>query len=82
MHTCCFLPAAPYTLTRHTRPHAAGLVCLEMYKVLLSKPVEAFRNTFANLALPLFAMAEPMPPKTIKYKVRAHKALRSCSVPD
>eukprot|EP00983_Pelagomonas_calceolata_P049786 1141666-Pelagomonas_calceolata.AAC.2 len=47
----------------------AGLVCLEIYKVLLEKPAESFRNTFANLALPLFAMAEPMPPKTIKYKV-------------
>jgi len=51
------------------RAHA-GLVCLELYKVVLAKPVESFRNTFANLALPLFAMAEPMPPKTVKYKVR------------
>jgi hypothetical protein len=42
---------------------ATGLVCLELYKVLLNKPVEAYRNTFANLALPLFAMAEPIPPK-------------------
>jgi ubiquitin-activating enzyme E1 len=38
-------------------------VCLELYKVLQGKPVEAYRNTFANLALPLFAMAEPIPPK-------------------
>ncbi|PNH00538.1 Ubiquitin-activating enzyme E1 2 [Tetrabaena socialis] len=44
------------------------MVCLELYKAVLpGKPIEAFRNTFANLALPLFAMAEPIPPKTTKY---------------
>lgn len=47
---------------------ATGLVCLELYKVVQSKPLEAYRNTFANLALPLFAMAEPVPPKEIKFK--------------
>ncbi|GFR51131.1 hypothetical protein Agub_g13484 [Astrephomene gubernaculifera] len=47
---------------------ATGMVCLELYKAVLpGKPLEAFRNTFANLALPLFAMAEPIPPKVIKY---------------
>ena len=46
----------------------AGLVGLELYKVLQSKKVEAYRNTFANLALPLFAMAEPVPPKTVKHE--------------
>lgn len=43
-------------------------MCLELYKVVQSKPLEAYRNTFANLALPLFAMAEPVPPKEIKFK--------------
>lgn len=47
---------------------ATGLVCLELYKVVQSKPVEAYRNTFANLALPLFAMAEPVPPKSFKFR--------------
>lgn len=50
-----------------TTAMATGLVCLELYKVLNEAPVEAYRNTFANLALPLFAMSEPMPPATLKY---------------
>ncbi|XP_062172373.1 ubiquitin-activating enzyme E1 1 isoform X2 [Alnus glutinosa] len=48
---------------------ATGLVCLELYKVLDGgHKVEAYRNTFANLALPLFSMAEPVPPKVIKHQ--------------
>jgi len=47
---------------------ATGFVALELYKVVAGdKPVEAYRNTFANLALPLFAMAEPVPPRTFKH---------------
>ncbi len=49
----------------------AGLVCLELLKVVQSKQVEAYRNTFANLALPLFAMAEPIAPKVHKLLVAA-----------
>lgn len=48
---------------------ATGLVCLELYKVLdVGHKVEDYRNTFANLALPLFSMAEPVPPKVIKHQ--------------
>ncbi|CAI9761300.1 unnamed protein product [Fraxinus pennsylvanica] len=48
---------------------ATGLVCLELYKVINGgHKLEDYRNTFANLALPLFSMAEPVPPKIIKYK--------------
>ncbi|KAF7048558.1 hypothetical protein CFC21_057304 [Triticum aestivum] len=48
---------------------ATGLVCLELYKVLAGgHKVEDYRNTFANLAIPLFSIAEPVPPKTIKHK--------------
>ncbi|XP_073034407.1 ubiquitin-activating enzyme E1 1-like isoform X2 [Primulina eburnea] len=48
---------------------ATGLVCLELYKVLDEHhKVEDYRNTFANLALPLFSMAEPVPPKVIKHQ--------------
>jgi ubiquitin-activating enzyme E1 len=45
------------------------MVCLEVYKVVSGdKKIEDYRNTFANLALPLFAMAEPIAPKEFKYK--------------
>ncbi|KAG0577875.1 hypothetical protein M758_5G180900 [Ceratodon purpureus] len=37
---------------------ATGLVCLELYKALWGQYVERYRNTYANLALPLFSMAE------------------------
>ncbi|XP_074581592.1 ubiquitin-activating enzyme E1 2-like isoform X1 [Curcuma longa] len=48
---------------------ATGLVCLELYKVLAGgHKLEDYRNTFANLALPLFSMAEPVPPKTMKHR--------------
>lgn len=42
----------------------AGLVCLELYKLVANKPLDAFRNAFANLALPLFTLSEPVPVKT------------------
>lgn len=47
---------------------ATGLVCLELYKILARNPnISACRNTFANLAVPLFSMAEPVPPKTVHH---------------
>jgi ubiquitin-activating enzyme E1 len=47
---------------------ATGLVCLEMYKVFNNAPLEKYRDSFANLALPLFAMAEPKPPASVEFK--------------
>ncbi|XP_058077035.1 ubiquitin-activating enzyme E1 2-like isoform X2 [Magnolia sinica] len=48
---------------------ATGLVCLELYKVLAGgHKLEDYRNTFANLALPLFSMAEPVQPKVMKHR--------------
>jgi len=50
-----------------TTAMATGLVCLELYKVILGHKVEKYRNTFVNLALPLLSMAEPLPPKITKH---------------
>lgn len=45
-----------------------GLVGLELYKAIQGKELEGYRNTFVNLALPLFAMAEPLPPKKFSHE--------------
>mmetsp|Transcript_2869 Transcript_2869/g.10148 ORF Transcript_2869/g.10148 Transcript_2869/m.10148 type:complete len:1131 (-) Transcript_2869:105-3497(-) len=42
-----------------------GLVSIELYKALAAAPLEAMRNSFGNLAINMFAMSEPMPPKKV-----------------
>eukprot|EP01121_Diplochlamys_sp_Union-15-3_P009370 TRINITY_DN2560_c0_g1_i1.p1 TRINITY_DN2560_c0_g1~~TRINITY_DN2560_c0_g1_i1.p1 ORF type:complete len:1039 (-),score=203.29 TRINITY_DN2560_c0_g1_i1:40-2991(-) len=45
-----------------TTSAVAGLVSIELVKVLNKDlPLEKFKNTFLNLALPLFALSEPAP---------------------
>jgi ubiquitin-activating enzyme E1 len=43
-----------------------GLVCLELYKLVQKKQVEAYRNTYVNLAISLFTWSEPQPPSYTK----------------
>lgn len=44
-----------------------GLACIELYKVIQNKPLEKYKNAFANLALPFIAFSEPIAPKKYKY---------------
>jgi ubiquitin-activating enzyme E1 len=55
-----------------TTAMVTGLVCLEFFKILLDKKADDFRNSYVNLALPLFAFSEPLAPdsKTCTLKDR------------
>jgi ubiquitin-activating enzyme E1 len=52
-----------------------GLVCLELVKLAEKRPLEAYRCTFVNLALPLFTATEPRPcaTKTVMIKGKEWK---------
>lgn len=58
-----------------TTAAVAGLVCVELYKVVDANgvpktPIERFKNTFLNLSMPFFSSAEPIaaPKKTYMNK--------------
>eukprot|EP01063_Lacrimia_lanifica_P036907 TRINITY_DN7442_c0_g1_i1.p1 TRINITY_DN7442_c0_g1~~TRINITY_DN7442_c0_g1_i1.p1 ORF type:complete len:1096 (+),score=453.90 TRINITY_DN7442_c0_g1_i1:48-3290(+) len=54
---------------------ATGFVCLELLKVLGNKELKDYRNTFSNLALPLFSQAEPAPCEKIVSGTRFDPAM-------
>jgi ubiquitin-activating enzyme E1 len=47
-----------------------GLVCLEIYKLVQTKPLESYQNTYVNLAIPLVSASEPLPPARTKSKLK------------
>lgn len=55
-------------------------MCLELYKVVQNAPIEKYRNTFANLALPLFAMSEPVDSKVYPFPVPSYLHLLGVAV--
>lgn len=42
-----------------TTAAVSGLVSIELIKVLQQRPLEAYKNAFLNLALPLLLLSEP-----------------------
>eukprot|EP01083_Nonionella_stella_P026932 74116_1 len=53
-----------------TTAMVAGLICLELYKIVQNKPLDQFKNAFANLAIPMITLSEPMKPVTTTSKVK------------
>lgn len=53
-----------------TTAMVTGFVCLEIMKVIQEKKLEAYRNAFCNMALPLFTLSEPMAPASTTAKLK------------
>jgi len=43
-----------------------GAICIEMYKVILNKPIEKLSSMTANIAFNQYVLSEPQPPKITK----------------
>ncbi|GBG84988.1 hypothetical protein CBR_g39452 [Chara braunii] len=54
---------------------AAGLMCLEIYKLVQRKDPSTYRNTSFNLALPSLAQAQPTPAVVQKVETRDGRTL-------
>ena len=46
----------------------AGLISAELYKIAAGcQDIEKYRNTFMNLALPVYSFSEPMPAPKVSH---------------
>lgn len=58
------IPAIPTTTAI-----VAGLITLELYKIIQNfDKIENYSNTFINLAIPIFAISEPIKAHSVEYK--------------
>ena len=54
---------------------------MEMYKVVQGKPLNAYRNSFCNLALCIFAFSEPIPPNSSSVRLKKQPATAATGAP-
>ena len=54
----------------------SGLVCLELLKLVQGFPVEAYANTYVNLALAHITASEPFPPAFSQVELKGGKTLK------
>jgi len=51
----------------------AGLSVIESIKYIRNRPLKDYRSSFINLSLPMFAMSEPVEPKTRKIETNSKR---------